>query len=391
MGADIREGAMSITEDIKAALPIEQFLMGYVALKKSGHNYKGLCPFHQEKSPSFVVRPGKQSWKCYGCGRGGSIFTFVMLHDNLDFAGALEVLAAQARIDLKSNSQAIADKQKSRAQVEPPKPKLVAAEPPSESYQALAWQIIERAEEILWSPDDEYAAEVEIAMSYLREKRGLLAGTIKHFRLGYIPGPWHKWETYHGLKIPHGICIPWITEGIPWGIRVRRFVDDENKRRAAQNQHLPKNQQKKKAQKYMSVYGEDEQRWPYTLHFALYGIDDLLSGLPILFCEGDFDNMILWQEAQDYICGLTAGAASYAINPRWYPYLASAPRIFECYDGDKAGNDASERFGKLTSRAKRIAVPTGKDINEFHLQGGMRAVTRWIKSLVEPETTQEAA
>lgn len=98
---------MSVVDEIKDRLDIVEVVSSYTALKKAGRNYKGLCPFHTEKTPSFVVFPEGQSWHCFGaCGTGGDVFTFVMRQENLDFAGALRLLAQRAGVSLKPRTEA---------------------------------------------------------------------------------------------------------------------------------------------------------------------------------------------------------------------------------------------------------------------------------------------
>jgi DNA primase len=91
-----------LLEDIKSGTDILDFISGYVQLKKSGQNWKGLCPFHQEKTPSFMVNPSKQIFHCFGCGTGGDVITFLLKHDSLSFKEAVEVLAHKAGIALDS-------------------------------------------------------------------------------------------------------------------------------------------------------------------------------------------------------------------------------------------------------------------------------------------------
>jgi DNA primase len=97
--------AVGVAAEVKNKLSIVDVVGQSVALKKAGTTYKGLCPFHGEKTPSFVVTPVRESWKCFGCGLGGDIFSFVMQRDGLSFPEALRQLAGQAGVEIDERSR----------------------------------------------------------------------------------------------------------------------------------------------------------------------------------------------------------------------------------------------------------------------------------------------
>ena len=107
----------NILDEIEQRSNIVDIIGSYVSLQKAGSNFKGLCPFHSEKTPSFVVYPSSNSFYCFGCGAGGGVFTFVMKAENVDFAAAVEILASRAGIRIPQFEDDYDDRSISRKRV----------------------------------------------------------------------------------------------------------------------------------------------------------------------------------------------------------------------------------------------------------------------------------
>src|SRR3954471_13248262 len=101
--------------EIKERLPITEVLQDYIQLRKAGVNFKAVCPFHNEKTPSLVVSPAKQIWHCFGCGLGGDIFKFIELAESVDFREALKILADRAGVELRKPTEQEVELSKKRA------------------------------------------------------------------------------------------------------------------------------------------------------------------------------------------------------------------------------------------------------------------------------------
>lgn len=164
-------------EEIKSRLSITDVLGEYIELKKAGTNYKAVCPFHSEKTPSFMVSPAKQVWHCFGCGLGGDIFEFVKQIENIEFSEALKTLAHRAGVVLRQPTEEQI-KQVERKDV------LIGINLAAAQYFA----------HVLW--ESNAGAE---ALDYLR-RRGLSDQTIKNWMLGYAPDDFHYLENYLSKK-----------------------------------------------------------------------------------------------------------------------------------------------------------------------------------------------
>ena len=154
-----------ILEQIRNSLSITDLIGGYVQLKKSGANYAGLCPFHLEKTPSFLVSEGKQIFKCFGCGVGGDVFKFVMLIENIGFFESVEFLADRTGVSL---------------------PRRGEGESPEAKQQKRLRKIMEAASEF-YTRCLQSSPGAREARLYL-QKRQIDASTQEQFHLGYAPG-----------------------------------------------------------------------------------------------------------------------------------------------------------------------------------------------------------
>ncbi len=165
---------MSVTDEIKARIDIVDLIGSTVQLKKAGRNHKGLCPFHSEKTPSFVVFPDSQSWRCFGaCNEGGDIFNFVMKREGWDFPEALRFLAEKAGVEL----QPMASDQAAH----------------SEARDRLRSLLNDTAhffyQQLIASPAAAFARQYAA-------RRGLSTQTLEAFGIGYAPDSWDACSRY---------------------------------------------------------------------------------------------------------------------------------------------------------------------------------------------------
>jgi DNA primase len=160
-------------DEIKSRVSILDVVADYVQLKKAGTNFKAPCPFHNEKTPSFMVSPSKQIWHCFGCGLGGDIFEFIKQAENVEFGEALKILADRAGIVLK-----------------PPTKEQIQAISKKDVLYDINTKASEYFQRVLWETN----AGKE-ALEYLR-KRGLNDQTIKKWSLGFAPEDFHYLENH---------------------------------------------------------------------------------------------------------------------------------------------------------------------------------------------------
>ncbi|MFH1744726.1 MAG: DNA primase [bacterium] len=163
---------MQPSEEIKSRLDIVEVIREYMQLKQAGSNFKANCPFHREKTPSFMVSQEKQIWHCFGCGKGGDIFSFVMESEGVDFSEALRILAPKAGVV------------------------LIREDPQVASQKNKILDILELSRKY-FNRFLREAQEAVSARAYLK-KRGLSDETIEEWQVGCSPDAWEK--VYNALR-----------------------------------------------------------------------------------------------------------------------------------------------------------------------------------------------
>lgn len=170
---------MSDTQLIKDKLDIVDVIGEYVALKPSGVNHKGLCPFHNEKTPSFMVSRERQSWHCFGCSKGGDVFSFLQESEGMEFIEVLKLLAAKAGVEITEHTHDVQTSQKNRL-------KEITGEAARFYHNFLTRMDASR-----------------LAREYL-SGRGLSNDTIESWRIGFVPD---QWDLLTGYLIKKGYGI----------------------------------------------------------------------------------------------------------------------------------------------------------------------------------------
>lgn len=164
---------MSDAERLLQNIPIESYVQRYVQLKKKGANYWGLCPFHSEKSPSFSVSPEKGIFKCFGCGKGGNLITFVQLYERLDFPETLKLLSEYSGIALEGGAKKSTEK----------------------DQRDYLFSINQKARDL-------FASRIgEPAVAQYLQKRNIREDSAKTFSLGFAPGEYRFLEKNLGKNL----------------------------------------------------------------------------------------------------------------------------------------------------------------------------------------------
>lgn len=349
-----------LIEEVRARNDIVDVISGYVKLTRKGNNYFGLCPFHNEKSPSFSVTPSKNMYYCFGCGAGGNVFTFLMEYENFTFQEALKTLAQRAGIDLPDEE--ISEEEKRQADL---KGRILEMNKLAAKYYVYQLR----------------SANGKVGYDYLK-KRELSEETMKKFGLGYSTK--YRDDLYRYLKgkgfedellRQSGLITADEKNGIYdkfWN-RVMFPIMDVNNRVIGFGGRVM-GDAKPKYLNSPETKAFDKSRNLYGLNFAR------LSRKPqIIICEGYMDVIALHQAGfNQAVASLgTALTSQQALLLKRY-----TDKVLLTYDSDEAGTKAALRAIPLLKEAgisvRVINMKPYKDPDEFIKNMGADAFQKRI-------------
>ncbi|NDA78193.1 MAG: DNA primase, partial [Actinobacteria bacterium] len=333
-------------ERVRAAVSIVDVVQQYVALRKTGRNWVGLCPFHAEKSGSFNVREETARYKCFGCQAGGDVFKFIQEIEHVDFVAAVEKLAARAGITLTySSGGENQDRQRRK--------KLIAA-----METAVEWY----HQRLLTSSD------ARPARDYLRE-RGLAGDVARQFRLGYAPDDWdllsrHLRDQGVPADVLHDVGLSFTNKSgrLQDSFRARvmfPIFTDTGEPVAFGGRILPGSSDPAK-------YKNSPETKIYFKSKTLYGLNwaknDVVKVDQVIVCEG-YTDVIGFHRSGVTRAVATCGTALTEDHVRILKRFAS--RVVLAFDADAAGQGAAEKFYEWEKKYQvQVAVarfPDGKD------------------------------
>jgi DNA primase len=330
-------------ERLRSTVSIVDTIQQYVALKRVGRNWVGLCPFHAEKSGSFNVREETGRYKCFGCDKGGDVFTFIQEIEHVDFPGAVEHLAAKAGIQLTYTTTGQSKERARRKQLV----EVMDA--------AVEWY----HQRLLNDPD------ARAARDYLR-RRGLAGDVAREFKLGWAPDDWDALSRGLGAS-------PDVLQAVGLSFRNKRnkmqdsfrarimfpIFSESGEALAFGGRILPGSDDPAK-------YKNSSETPIYTKSKVLYGLNwakaDIARNDQVVVCEG-YTDVIGFHRAGVARAVATSGTALTEEHVRLLKRYAS--KVVLAFDADAAGQGAAARFYEWEqTHAVEVSVarlPAGKD------------------------------
>ncbi len=336
-------------QEIKEKLNIVDVISGYMRLQKAGINHKGLCPFHNEKTPSFMVSPSRQNWHCFGCAEGGDIFTFVQKIEGVEFPEALKILAEKAGIVLKYS------------------------DPKSRTEKDRIYEICEKATQFFTASLN----SAGVILDYLRE-RGVREETVNDWRLGYAPDSWSSLLSFlskSGYRETEMEKAGLILRGDRYHDRFRNRlmfpIFDSNGRVVAfsgriMSDIIPSKTERADSGKYVN----SPETILYNKSKILYGFDkakmEIRKADKVILVEGQMDAILPWQDGIKNIVA-TSGTALTENHLSILKRLTN--NLILAFDVDDAGFRATKRGIDLANElgfgVSVLDISSGKDPADF--------------------------
>jgi DNA primase len=338
-------------QDIKDRLDLVDLISEHLRLQKAGRDLKGLCPFHQEKTPSLYVSPEKQLWHCYGCQKGGDHFTFIQDIEKVDFRGALRLLADKTGVVLEESPGAGRQRELKRTILR---------------LNLLAAQYFHH---ILLENQAGQKALIQL------ESRGVTRASMTEFQLGFAPAGQRKDNLVRFLR-KHGVSDGELVEA---GLAIRpegggelwdRFrqriiipIHDEHGELVAFGGRVIDDTAQPKYLNTSQTALYDKGRTLFNLHRARKSIHEMKHAV---LMEGYFDAITAWQANVTNVV-TTSGTALSEHQVRLLK--RETQELVLAFDRDDAGLNATQRAIELASKSgmyiKVVRVPQGKDPDDY--------------------------
>ena len=337
-------------EQVLMHTDIETLIGSYVSLKRAGSNLKGLCPFHNEKTPSFCVYPADNSFYCFGCGAGGDAITFIRKRENLDYPDAVEFLANRAGITIIRD-----ERQGYNSGPKYDRSRFFKMNVDAAKYFNYC----------LFSDNP----DAKVALAYFTEKRGLSVATIKHFGLGFAPNSFDSFSKY---MLSKGYTYDELVAGFLCGKSERGTYYDAFRNRvmfpiidvsgnviAFGGRVMDDSKPKYKNSSDTPVF--KKSRNLFALNYARHHCQETL-----ILCEGYMD-VIAMHAAGFENAVATLGTAITSDQARLMSRYTK--KVIISYDADEAGQKAAMRAIKMLSEVGLdvtiLKVPGAKDPDEY--------------------------
>jgi len=331
-------------EAVKAAAEIQPLVEDYVRLRKAGSTYKGLCPFHQERTPSFTVSPARGTFKCFGCGEGGDAIAFVEKIEQVDFPGAIELLARRFGVEL---------------EYEEASPELEGRRRRDERLRTLLDRAAVFYARVLW--DSEQGAG---ARAYL-EGRGLGDDVCRDFRLGYATGgaSLARRALQEGYSQDDLLAVGLVNRrGNDYFQRriVFPLADARGRVRGFQARKLHEDDP------LQAKYVNSPESELFRKGDLLYGLDTSRQAIAredrAVVVEGNTDVLALRQAG---FAPVVASMGTALTEAQLRELARLTKRLFLCFDADAAGQEATLRGMELAVRqgfsVRVVSLPPGTD------------------------------